>query len=56
MNGHVRFKWQKEALLKCELISNEPPTVLIQYDTVRKNLKQREYILSEEDAQVFCFK
>jgi len=42
------------SLLSCIRIDGEPPaaTVLLTFDTIRRDRQEREYIMDEKDAQV----
>lgn len=50
LNGNVKFKWPTKILKRCEF--QNPQSILLEYDTMRRNLKTREYILNNNDAQV----
>uniref|UniRef100_A0A1B6M5U1 Serine/threonine-protein kinase 11-interacting protein n=1 Tax=Graphocephala atropunctata TaxID=36148 RepID=A0A1B6M5U1_9HEMI len=44
-------KWSLESVESCEKVNNDPPTVHITFNTIRKNYRERTYIMEFYDAQ-----
>lgn len=51
-SGRTRSKWLLEVIVCCEIVCNNPSTVRIEFDTVRRNMKQRKYVLEDDEATV----
>lgn len=52
MTGRTTTKWSLESVKSCEKVINEPPTIHITFNTVRKACQERTYVMEFSDAQV----
>lgn len=50
--GETTAKWSMESVLSCEKVNNEPPTVRLTFNTIRKSFMERVYVMEYPDAQV----
>lgn len=46
-----RVHWHIESLTSCELIEDDPDYVKLEFETLRKDKKQREYVLEKDEAE-----
>ncbi|XP_063216665.1 serine/threonine-protein kinase 11-interacting protein isoform X2 [Bacillus rossius redtenbacheri] len=51
VSGKTKERWTMETLLSCTKTSNDPVTVQLTFDTVRRDRQERLYIMDEEDAE-----
>lgn len=52
LTAKIKTKWLVGAISSSEIISKNPSTIHLEFDTVRRNMKDRIYILEEEESQV----
>lgn len=52
VTGRTTTKWSLESVKSCEKVINEPPTIHITFNTVRKACQERTYVMEFSDAQV----
>ncbi|KAG8244992.1 protein kinase binding [Homalodisca vitripennis] len=50
-SGRTVTKWGLESVESCEKVNSNPPTVHITFNTIRKNCRERTYIMEFSDAQ-----
>lgn len=50
ITSKIKVHWHIESLVNCELVQDEPFYVKLEFDTLRKDKKQREYVLEKEEA------
>lgn len=49
ITSKVKSHWHIESLMDCEFVEGEPAVIRLQFETIRKDRKQREYVLEEEE-------
>lgn len=52
VDGHLLATWSRDSIESCVKISFDPIKIQMNFMTIRKNLNQRIYIMSDIDAKV----
>lgn len=51
ITSKVKSHWHIESLINCDLVDDQPSYIRLEFETIRKDKKQREYVLEEEEAE-----
>lgn len=52
IDGHLLATWSRDSIESCVKISFDPIKIQMNFMTIRRNLNQRTYIMSDGDAKV----
>jgi len=52
VDGHLLATWSRDSIESCVKIGFDPIKLQLNFMTIRKNLNQRIYTMSEDDAKV----
>lgn len=51
ITSKVKSHWHVESLINCEFVENEESYIRLDFETIRKDKKQREYVLEKEEGE-----